>query len=191
MKHLADQIATWLIEQGLPNEQKEIYSYGFECLANELIADILLFLSALLLHKIPEMFIWCLSFTILRVNLGGLHASSHSRCIFYSTVIGIFCVQICPYFYKNLPIMVVFSTLVCLIATFIAPVVHPNHPLNSKRKRSAHRFSCFISLAETFLLVVLYFFSPKISSCIFLGLASSGLLGGLGYLKNIITNHIN
>ena len=139
MKRLADQIASWFIEQGLPEEQKEIYSYGLEGLANELLADILLFLSALLLHKIPEMFIWCFSFTILRVNLGGLHASSHSRCIIYSTAIGILSVQICPYFEKNLPIMVVFSTLVCLIATFIAPVVHPNHPLSPKRKQSAHR----------------------------------------------------
>lgn len=184
MKRLADQIASWLVYQGLPEEQKEIYSYGLECLANELLADILLFLSALFLHKIPEMFIWCISFTILRVNLGGLHASSHGRCIFYSTVIGILSVQIYPYFIGSLPVMIIIAVLICVLTFLIAPVIHPNHPINAQRKHSAHRFSCFISLAETGLLIVFYFCFPKVSSCIFCGLVSAGILGGLGFLKN-------
>lgn len=184
MKHFADQISSWLVRQGLPEAQKEIYSYGLECLTSELLTDILLFLAALFLHKIPEMLVWSFAFMLLRVNLGGLHASSHSRCIFYSTAIGIISVQIYPYFIGSLPVMIVISILVCLLTFLIAPVIHPNHPVSAQREQSAHRLSVCISLSETCLLIILYFFFPKMSSSIFLGLTSAGLLGGLGYMKS-------
>lgn len=184
MKQLAEQISDWFIRQGLPEEQRDVYSYGLESLINELLADILLFLSALLLHKIPEMFIWCLAFTILRVNLGGLHASSHYRCIFYSTVIGILSVEIAPFFTDSLPIILISSIFACLLTLFIAPVIHANHPVSEERKRYARNLSILTSLLETGLIFLLFFISPNMASCIFLGLLSATLLGLFGYLKN-------
>lgn len=183
MKIIADQLTDWLIENGLSENKREVYSYGLECLFNELIADLFLLLFALLLHKVSEMLIWSISFTVLRVNLGGLHASSHSKCIFFSTLLGIASVLICPIFINHLMIVFLFSIFSCLTAFFIAPVTHKNHPLSNQRKKYAHQLSIFISIFETILIIILYDFFPIISVAIFSGLISATLLSILGFIK--------
>lgn len=69
------------------SEEIEMLQYGIECIINILIPLIIIFIYAFLSHKTLDMFIWFLSFLLLRNFIGGYHTSSHIRCIILERVI--------------------------------------------------------------------------------------------------------
>ncbi|WP_442871677.1 accessory gene regulator B family protein [Anaerotignum sp.] len=54
-------------------------------------------MTALLFHKTFEMILWMLFFTPLRVHLGGMHASSHLKCILSSILLSYLCIFSYPF----------------------------------------------------------------------------------------------
>lgn len=177
MKKISNSFAKWLIENGMPKEQEQVYSYGLECLLNEAVITIFLFLIALFLHKVPEMLVWDIAFTLLRVNLGGVHASTHAKCILSSTLIGVFSILLCPYLYNYFIVFIVAGLISCVIVFVIAPVKNKNHPISGAREAFARKYSIIIAVIEYALILLLYKHCPAFSSCIFLALFSVSLLG--------------
>lgn len=92
IEHLSRLIAKSLYNntaEKSSSEEIEMLQYGIECIINILIPLIIIFIYAFLSHKTLDMFIWFLSFILLRNFIDGYHTSSHFRCIILSSFVGI------------------------------------------------------------------------------------------------------
>lgn len=92
IEHLSRLIAKSLYNntaEKSSSEEIEMLQYGIECIINILIPLIIIFIYAFLSHKTLDMFIWFLSFLLLRNFIGGYHTSSHIRCIILSSFVSL------------------------------------------------------------------------------------------------------
>ena len=71
--------ANFLIRNGANKENKEILIYGMEAAINEILANIIVFSIAFILHVPLEMLIWQIFWLVLRVNLGKASPRSTTR----------------------------------------------------------------------------------------------------------------
>lgn len=136
---IAVRWAEFMVANGAPEDQEEVYAYAMECSLNELASDLLLIIMAAFLGRIWEMVVWIVLFNILRLNVGGYHASTPLRCILMSTALGVACTLVYPFFMEK-KLLVSAITVLCTAAVFmVAPVLNQNHPLSQKRQESAKR----------------------------------------------------
>ena len=130
---IANTWADWLVENGASSDDHEIYTYGAECMLNELFSDILLLITALIFQKAFDMVLWMLFFTPLRIHLGGMHASSHLKCILSSILLSFLCIFSYSFVIEIPALMGIILAVSFFIVYKIAPVVHPNHPVSENR----------------------------------------------------------
>lgn len=175
----AVKISDWLISNGAPADNREVYAYGAECLINSLAADILMLFLAFLAGRPFQMLIWLFFFTILRVNMGGYHADTHIKCILLSTLAGFTCIMIYPLFSVPLIVLLSLSSFISII--FMAPVIHENHPISEKRRKRAHIAAIFIGTGEMLCIAVSYKFDPGFSQLAFTAFYAAVLLGVMGF----------
>lgn len=180
---IADKAVSWLLKNGADKEKERIISYGAECFFNELLADLLLVIFALLVHRILDTVIWIAAFTAVRVHLGGWHANTHIGCILSSTVIGGVCVLLSPVLNKAPAFIVIVLIVVSIgIIIKIAPVTHVNHPVSQARKAKARKRAIVISCIESVLALGLFFLPSPLFSPVFsalLSVTAFSILGGL------------
>lgn len=67
-----------------------ILTYGIECIIHFAIPIFFYSLYAYFTHQFKKLLCFLLSFFCLRNFIGGFHAASHMRCLFYSTLYGLF-----------------------------------------------------------------------------------------------------
>lgn len=182
---IAHNITNWLIKNGAPECNKELYEYGAECLLNEIISDFLLLIFGILTNRILDIIIWLICFTAIRVNLGGYHANNHVTCTILSTLLGCFCVLISPIFIHNV-VLILLSIFSFFIIMKIAPVIHKNHPVSNIRQRMIRKVAIFIACIELFLVFIFIKYDARLSSLIFTALFSATLLGFIGAVRNSI-----
>ncbi len=177
---IANTWADWLVENGANSDDHEIYTYGAECMLNELFSDILLILTALIFHKTFEMILWMLFFTPLRIHLGGMHASSHLKCILSSILLSYLCIFSYPL--VEIPALMGIILIVSFFIVYkIAPVVHPNHPVSENRMAQMRIRALVIILIETILTCISYeYFSEKVAGMATVSLFSVCLLAMMG-----------
>lgn len=176
MKKFAHQWVNYMIDNGAREDQRAVYIYGMECFLNELVSNAVLLVCAGLLHRVWEMLIWISAFTILRVNAGGAHASSHFKCIVLSTLTGCISVIIYPVFLGR-PLLTFGCTAAALLIVWLyAPVVHKNHPVSEKRRKSARIWAVRIAFAEAVAVLVFYITVPFLAAVILVGLLSAVIM---------------
>ncbi len=184
---LAEKIAAGLIAKGADPENKEVLVYGMECILSEIIVNAIIFTFAFLIGRPLEMLIWNLFMLPLRVNIGGHHAKTPSRCILFSVVLAAACVLVYPLLQGWYFLLCIEIILSCVIAFFFAPHVHESHPISEAHrakirgwgKRAAIIESVFIALFVIFqqnefaqiaglgmLSAVLLFFAAKIDAAL-------------------------
>ncbi len=177
---LSHSLATYLSQNDGLSEKQNIYAYGIECFLNELISNILLLLCGVIINKTLPLFIWCISFTFIRINLGGFHASSHLKCILLGTFLGICSIFVNPLwglYYPLAPtICFIFSLL---LAIRYAPIIHKNHPIKNSQKQKARKKAIFFIIIESTLAIVLFPIKPDFSSPIFTGILTASAMAGL------------
>lgn len=178
---IANTWADWLVENGANSDDYEIYSYGAECMLNELFSDLLLILTALLFHKTFEMILWMLFFTPLRVHLGGMHASSHLKCILSSVLLSYLCIFTYPLVIDS-PLTMGFILAISIFIVYrIAPVVHPNHPVSENRMIQMRKRALLILFIEIIIAYFAYgYFSKIVASIATISLFSVCLLAMMG-----------
>lgn len=179
----ANKWADWLILNGADAEDRDVYVYGAECTFNELISNALLIAVALFLNKALLMLSWLIFFTPIRTHLGGFHASSHFKCIFYSLVLGLGCITVYPFFVER-PLVLMFSLLASIVLVFlIAPVTHPNHPFSLEKQKKIRKKAIAVILVESAALLILFFFFSKSAASVGVaGVLAADLLGIFGKL---------
>lgn len=184
IQELSCRAADYLVSHGADPQQKEVFSYSMECLFNLLISDFLLFSIGLFLHRIPELIIWCTSYTLLRVNIGGYHASTHARCIISGTLVGLLSLPLNKLWALCPPSVILLCCAILLDIALFAPVPHPHHPVSGKGRKKA-RIRAYIVTISGFLLVFLFqYFKIFITNSILSGFACALLLAWIGTTIN-------
>ena len=181
----ANKWADWLVANGAEPESHEIIVYGIECAFNEVIANLIVFAIAFIIHMPLEMLVWQVFWLILRVNLGGHHAKSHFACIAYSTLLAVVCVLLVPVIVAVpvlIPIEILFSLF---IAFFVAPSIHPNRLVSEERIIKIKKRGRVICVAESVIIIALYFTCPAwVSHVAALGVFSAAILCLIGKFTN-------
>ena len=162
IEHLSRLIAKSLYNntaEKSSSEEIEMLQYGIECIINILIPLIIIFIYAFLSHKTLDMFIWFLSFLLLRNFIGGYHTSSHIRCIILSSFVGILSIILISnmstafFIFKILIIVLLFTAFL-----MIGPMLQNQSYIYMKqslRKKAIWTFLIYI--ASIFLLFFLPF----------------------------------
>lgn len=183
ISELSKKISAYLIENGA-DDDAEVLSYGAECFLNLLISDGLLLVIGLFTHHVVPLLIWAVSFSLLRANLGGLHALSHFWCILIGTVIGASSIFVSPILAIHPVATVLCTVAAAIIAIVIAPVPHKN-----KRHIQAHRRKIKVKVAitaaiECAIICVFYFADPMYAAYLACGLILAVVLGMAGTIWN-------
>ena len=172
--------SAWLIQNGGDPTQRNVYAYGVECLTNELISDFLLLFFGLLLNKTIFIILWCISFTVVRLFLGGYHASTHARCILTGTATGVCSLYINPIWTTLYPWGFLVITVFALTIAFShAPIIHKNHPVSNKKRKKAKKKAIAAIILDNFTAVIVYPYHHEISSSIMTGLLTALLMAVL------------
>ena len=183
ISELSRKISAYLIENGADHDD-EVLTYGAECFLNLLISDGLLIVIGLLTHHVVPLLNWAVSFSLLRANLGGLHALSHFWCILIGTGIGSSSMALSSVLSIH-PVAAVLCTIAAaIIAIVIAPVPHKN-----KKYIQVHRKKIKVKVAittaiECVIICVSYFIDPMYAAYIACGLIMAVTLGIAGTIWN-------
>lgn len=153
------------------NDELEVLQYGLECIINTLIPIIILLIVALYNHMVIDLFLWLATFLITRNYIGGYHAKTHLRCMFISTILGLFALFIIRY---HKPFSVIETTLVTItILLFIfkwGPIVHDSTVCNfTELKTKAIWSIIFVYLITLIFMVAI----PNHANSVILGVICS------------------
>lgn len=163
-------------------EEIEILQYGIECIINILIPLIIIFIYACFSHRLPEMFIWLFSFLILRNFIGGYHASSHIRCMIFSSMVGILAILYISHMSTELSIIkIIILILLFLIFLLIGPITQNesyNHIRQSLYQKATWTFVIYIAG-----ILVLSFLHLPYWTALYIGAVSACVLYIIEYLK--------
>lgn len=146
-------------------ETKEIISYGLETLLSTLNNIILLTILSALLHCLPQMAVYVLSFAGLRSSAGGYHAKNHILCLLeyaVTSVLGIF-VSSLLIDYAAIYIPVAYLVTAALIFLF-APKTHVNRPICKAEYQIFRKRSRITVLAYLPVLAALYFLNVELAT---------------------------
>lgn len=159
ISRLAKSSACFFVDNNIIKaEDEEVYSYGMELLLSTVFNFIVAITIALLTRSFLPCLINLTAFLTLRVNAGGYHADTHMGCtmtLAFVLLIFIFTVKYLP---ENA--MMIYSLIMLMISDIIiimlAPVEHPNKPLNAdKRKRLKNRSVIWAGIWTVFCIVFL------------------------------------
>jgi Membrane protein putatively involved in post-translational modification of the autoinducing quorum-sensing peptide len=177
------KISDYLVSNGAKGNA-DVLAYGAECFINLLISDGLLIIVGLFTGRVLELLVWAVSYTLLRTNLGGLHASTHFRCIAIGTVIGASSLVLSPLLisfpYFSAPCLL----LATVAAVILAPVPHKNKRHVQKQKNKIKLKVAVILLCECALVIAFWFISSTVSAYIASGVIMASALGVLGQFFN-------
>lgn len=189
IRKLADRWVTFMIKNGAPAEQREVYLYGLECTLNELAGDVILMVAAIVIGRVWEMLLWILVFNLLRLNTGGYHAATPFRCITLSTLLGITCTLVYPLAEGRYAVSGVLAGLCLVIIYLLAPVANEKRPLTEERKNKARKLARWFSAAVFGMIIILMvgsFYKP--AALLVVTLCSVAFLALTGSLHNFVKN---
>jgi accessory gene regulator B len=161
IKKFAKNISCFYVEQGIINDDKDVYAYGIELLLSTLCNFVAVVIIALVMDVLAGALLYQLSFVLLRSFAGGYHAKSHIGCIgAYSALFLVFALLV-----EYLPtgIMPLYILICAIIAALIiwaaAPAEAPNKPL-SDRKRMRLKNNCALIGSIFMILAIASYYIP-------------------------------
>ncbi|MPM25615.1 Accessory gene regulator protein B [bioreactor metagenome] len=181
---LSKRISSYYIASGTDPEDAEVLAYGAECLITLLISDGLLLLVGVATGRVAELVVWSLSFTLLRLNLGGLHAVSHFWCITIGTVIGAASLLVSPLWQAHPRAAAVCALAAAVTAVALAPVAHRNKRHIQRQRTRIKQKVALTAAVECAAAWFLFSSSPVIASFLVSGLVMSVALGVAGAVFN-------
>lgn len=184
IQQLSCRVSNYLVAHGADDTQKEVYSYSIECLLNFTLSIFLLFSAGFFLHRLPEIGIWCISYLMLRIQIGGYHASTHARCIVSGTLVGICSLPLNRLWTLSPFIGMILFLLILLDIAWFAPVLHPHHPVSAKGRKKAKLRAVIITFLGYIIMLILQHFHYTICNAILSGFACALLLAFIGSIYN-------
>ncbi len=154
-------------------DELDILKYGMECILNLSIPMVFYLIFSLKTHLFFQMLIWLCTFLLFRNSIGGYHANSHIKCIFYSTLYGLIFIKLISLFDNlNIFIELSFLTVVFFTHIYIPPIID-----NPQQKMIYYKKSVlFLLTILSVLTMLLRFVNVSFSVSILLGIVSAELL---------------
>ncbi len=98
---LSTSLVTPLVKKQSGKDQYlDIYAYGLEIILSTVVNLVIVILLGTLLGILKETLFFIITFSFLRILVGGAHASTHLRCITLFTLIMLVSVYLCTMSYK-------------------------------------------------------------------------------------------
>lgn len=184
ISELSHKISAYFVLNGADESDAEVLTYGAECFINLLISDGLLILIGLLTGHVVQLLTWSVSFLLLRVNLGGMHAPSHLWCILSGTVVGASSLIVSPIWTGHKTAAILSTVAAALLAVLIAPVPHKNKMHIQKQRKKIKIKVAITVTAECMVAAVLLYSNFAIAGYIISGLTMATALAAAGMLLN-------
>lgn len=162
----------------------EILEYGFECIINTGIPCIIYIIVSIIRQLQSETIIWFSVFIFYRNLIGGYHASSHFKCILFSTLYGGAAILLIP-FSLNISIIkkIYIMAIITILHFFLKPVIHHEEDMNSYYLQKTQIKIHILLLTLSLSILILDNIARSLSGAMFIGVLSSELL----YLLHFLT----
>ena len=121
------------------------------------------------------MLIWLPAFLFLRNYIGGYHASSHIRCIIFSSLFGILCIWVSSILTNEYLYIKISIITTCLILYLIEGPILQNETYLSI-KNSLYIKGLIVFILECFFMLLLFYFNIKLGNCFFLSILGAYIL---------------
>lgn len=167
MTKIAAKISSFLCARGVvEEEEKELYTYGYEIILENIGKTILLLIAGGIVHKFVATCIFVVGFVSLRSSCGGYHAKKAWQCDILTVLLWGIVICATPVVRMIVSEQRVFLLLIVLVSELIiihyAPVEHKNNRL-TKEKREKNRRQALVIGTLYGILVLL--FSFKLIDC--------------------------
>lgn len=167
MTKIAAKISNFLCARGVvEEEEKELYTYGYEIILENIGKTILLLIAGGIIHKFVATCIFVVGFVSLRSSCGGYHAKKAWQCDILTVLLWGIVICATPVVRMIVSEQRVFLLLIVLVSELIiihyAPVEHKNNRL-TKEKREKNRRQALVIGTLYGILVLL--FSFKLIDC--------------------------
>ena len=187
MKQLTDKFILTLINKNIIKEEdKEIYSYGF----NQILFIMLNFITILIIgisfNMLFETIIFMITYIPIRIYAGGYHARTQTKCYIFSVFMLILALYIIKLkLMSNILIIILLSIISSIIIISLAPVEDINKPLDEKeteiyKKRTIKNLIIIL----VFLIISLILNKRIITSCICVSLLFNSVMLLFGNILN-------
>lgn len=185
MERPANKFADWLVENGAPSDNREIFAYAVECLLNTILIFGIIIAIGAILNRFLITIIWILFFLPIRHVSGGLHAPNHIGCLIFSVAVGVACILIPPIM-SGLWWLIYVGIIASITIVFaFAPVIHTNHPLSEKRIQKMKKSARILIVIESALIILLFTSAiPEFSYAALLGVLAATISTLIGHFNH-------
>lgn len=189
----SEYIVNWLIHsESISQKDKEIYLYGIRLLFAITLNIFASLFIGVLLHMITEtIFLLCILFP-LRINAGGFHASSYTKCFVLSCLLLLGSLILIKFLKTENGIYMSIIMISTIIISFLSPVEDKNKPLEEiEKKVYGHRTRIMLVV---YIMIACLFYACRSNKylCIesvTLVIISTSLI--LGSIKNYLNKNIS
>lgn len=167
-----------LVRNILPQEEREIYEYGFELLISSVIGFVIVLASGVFFGILAESMLFYIIFVSVRPFCGGYHADTHLKCKLTFIAVYAMVMIFTDIFADNYRIIYhsLMLAVYWLAIILYAPVENKNKPLDSDEKAANRRISIILAAVLTAASAAAALFAVKYSAVIVLTLFSVSML---------------
>ena len=162
LEKIATKLTAYMIDQKIvPEEDEEIYVYGWSLIFSHVGSFLVMLIAAALMGEVLGTLIFLVFMIPLRSYAGGFHADSYLKCFILSMSCYAIALIAALFWPSHFPIWTLALALFAVLATFIAaPVDHPNKRLKEFRRRQHKIISRVIVLVQAILISGFWFLLP-------------------------------
>ncbi len=146
---LADKLIT---ENIITIEDKEVYSYGFQLLLSMILKGTGLIVLGLVTGHVAETIIFVLTFGLLRIFAGGIHAHSYFKCFAVTVALVYAAVWLSNQLNSHSDTILILAIILILsnaLVFLFSPIDSPNKPLSKQEKiMNRHRSIMVITIGS-------------------------------------------
>lgn len=131
----------------IPEEDQELYSYGFFLLLSRSLFFVITFIFGFLFETLWESIVFYVLFSILRGYAGGVHASEEPVCMFFTTVL-LFLASVFLFMMKMSTCTVIAAGMLLvggMVVFLLSPLESEEKPLSPPERRYYRRISRLIT----------------------------------------------
>lgn len=133
----------------------EVTSYALECVLNTAITTILIAAYGIYIHKLENVVLWIISYSMFRHFIGGFHASTHFRCITLSSLLCVICVSLGQWLqFPPVSALIVLPFLLIFIYRCIPVMIKQKDFLTAQQKK---RYKLITAVLTTVVCILLFF----------------------------------
>lgn len=139
----------------ISEKDAEEYIYGVQILLEKIISYSIIFLLALILNRLLEVFLFVLSFSLIRKYSGGIHCKRFETCLIASAAVSISGIALFPLVENRILLYQGGLIMSIIIVIIIGAINNPNIDWSICEYRKAKRLSRLTVLLETSVLLLL------------------------------------